>query len=128
MFGPKSTKVIMQWPYNRGGLSWGGQFSSILLPPSIWNLVRIGFWRLWPLLRGTIFTTSEHLKSDLIIMMAFDASGLIRGRLLYYNYDKSSALIFLIFTAAIILWKRLSMKIWFLYGILLHYYYDFKTI
>jgi hypothetical protein len=26
------------------------------------------------------------------------------------------------------LWKRLSMKIWFLYGILLHYYYDFKTI
>jgi len=27
-----------KWPYNRGNLSWRGQFISILLSQCIWNL------------------------------------------------------------------------------------------
>ena len=39
-----------RWPYKRGGLSWEGQFSSILLLQCIWNLPdkRDGRWWKYP--------------------------------------------------------------------------------
>ena len=36
--------AIMEWSFKKGGLSQGGQFSSILLSECIWNLIATCFW------------------------------------------------------------------------------------